>query len=570
MTHSDVSAAKIPSSSSCISPNLHQAGSDKREKKSLVSLSQTHTLIILSQEHFEYHHKSSKRSRTLERESINIAVTVRKAFEAPRPLGVMATDMGKETVDLLRFLALSLNVHADAVACAVDDVEKTLVESSVNNEELLALEKDLQTLLERQRHLNAGRLLLSRAKAEREHDANARRSSLLKRPLFGEKAFQISRSTPLPSSDRVALSETSRSGAQVVGGKQRGERCTAQMEAGGTAPAPRSPGVAECEADWAASTSSAAPSDRRGVMDEASSVDEQVRIRQRRLAELDRFAVLQKVRRLEELKKKVCGVDIQRIVDHATAKFRMPDAVHRLWKNSKNPNSEDDLIDHTNIDLLLSRGCQRFTGRCIDALGALAGSSVTEESSPAHVLGCVIYAGEFDDRSSGEIGSVVELQTLGPEALSLHHRDLLSQATVEAPVAPRCLGQRDTVLSPYEYCAIPQNWPSAVAVSNISLGEVLPPTRHFLTPRFSFSDAAELRALQSARVRIQQSAVNRLFDRRAMESVLMLSRGADNAKPDDKGEAVAALRCALSNAASEMMPLSQHSWKTVLSAQNPL
>lgn len=33
VTHSDVSAAKIPSSSSCISPNLHQAGSDKRGKK---------------------------------------------------------------------------------------------------------------------------------------------------------------------------------------------------------------------------------------------------------------------------------------------------------------------------------------------------------------------------------------------------------------------------------------------------------------------------------------------------------------------------------------------------------
>lgn len=487
-----------------------------------------------------------------------------------------------DALDLLRFLALSLEVHTDALCCAVDDVEAAIVESSIHDEEMDRLEEELAGLLDRQRRLHAGQAVIALSRRERERSTELRRAS--QQPQLQpceKKRFQSSRSHSCAGSTTAGPQSLGRSPRQTVEADRR-----------------RATDSADDESVRCLSTA------RASLDADVASVDRQVDLHKARIEELDCYSLRGKLLRLGKAKKAAKDVNFEKLVQHTTESFEFAPAVRALWtleessSNAKNglppaaaavsnaasspsavlhgapsrgvqPQDRSDVdlaryaagrgnvVNHTNVDLLLARACQRLAGRSVDALDALASTNVSEESPAAHVLGCAVYAAEFDRSEQRELRAVMELQTMPRDALARSYRRWWRKCICTAKLDARCFGARNTVLAAQDFSALPADWTTTKSLSQIPLDEVLSPIRHLLSPRFTFASVAELKQLQAKRVELQRKIVQFLLGGPEVHGELLRHISGDEAT-----RAVASARLAV--AESTPSTVSGHAWKTMV------
>lgn len=471
-------------------------------------------------------------------------------------------------LDLLRFLALSLEVHCDALCCAVDDVEAAIVESSINDELMDGLEEELAGLLDRQRRLHAGQAVIALSQKERMRGSEIRRERRPPTQPWGDKRIQTSRTPSRATS--------------VAAGQQGALRSSQQTK-----------NVADREPSLDDVSTRCLSTAEESLAADVASVDRQVEVLRAKIEELDCYSLRGKLLQLEKMKRAVKDVDLEAVVESVVDGFEFPAAVETLWAADKEPSLSftsssapavprghgaspsrrtaltDDLtlaqhaagkghaVNHTNIDLLLARACQRLAGRSVDALEALASTTVSEESAAPHVLGCMVYATEFERSERGELRSVMELQTMPSDALARHYHRWKNAAICTASIDARCLGARETVLAAQDFSALPSDWATAQSLSRVPLEEVLPPIRHLLSPRFTFANAGELRRLQATRVALQRKVVRFLLE--GSDSDEELLRQLPGSTQD---HAAASARLAV----AECTPptVSGHAWKTLM------
>ncbi|KAG5493950.1 hypothetical protein JKF63_01782 [Porcisia hertigi] len=475
-------------------------------------------------------------------------------------------------VDLLRFLTLSVAVHADAICCAVDDNEVALVESSTNDEHLETLENELVVLLDRQRRVHAARSMIALSQNERHRGIELRRRPQPLTQQYGDKRIQTSR-TPSHKSVSMMLGTDRRT-------TERPFSNTGTDEIGA---------VDEATAASTRGLSTAASSTAPRTEPEAESVDAQVERLKANIMHLDRYSLRGKLLQIKKQKKAIKEIDLEDLVAKVIDTFEFPASVRALWSSESPPRSDcsrgfscaekagtsrsrvhprdmslaqhaigqGGLVNHTNIDLLLTRACQRLSGRAADALRALSSTNVSDESAPAHLLGCVVYAGEFDSSESTDLAAVQQLQTMPRNTLSRLYAQCLRTSVFEADLDERCFGARGTVLAAQDFNALPTDWATAQSLSRVPLDEILPPAQHLLTPRFSFADVAELKRLQAKRVELQEKIVRFLVDGQEKEAELL--QGIAGSGQD---RVAAAARLALAEVASPST--SPHTWRTLL------
>ncbi|CAJ1023197.1 hypothetical protein Q4I32_003161 [Leishmania shawi] len=486
----------------------------------------------------------------------------------------MTANPPSSAVDLLRFLALSLTVHTDAVCCAVDDVEAAIVESSTNDELLDTLEKELAVLLDRQRRLHVTRSVIALSQEERRRGMELRRSGQTSTQRYGHKRIQTSRTTSNISATQ--MHDTA--------------RYSSERFSRGVSPDKMEQGYGS-SAVSAHACSTAASSAPLCAESEADSVDAQVERLKERIMHLDCYSLRGKLLQLEKQKKEVKEIDLEDLVTRVVDSFEFPAAVRALWCSGASPclacsgigssaphkrasqscaRSRDatlaqpatrkgGVINHTNVDLFLARACQRLSGRAADALQALASTSVSEQSAAAHVLGCMVYAAEFNASERADLAAVQQLQTMPRDTLSRLYDQCVRSSVCEAKLDGRCFGARGTVLAAQDFSALPADWATTQSLSQVPLDEILPPVRHLLAPRFSFADVAELKRLQVKRVELQEKIVNFLLGRQEKDEELL--QGISGSQRD---RAVAAARLAV----TEVTPASTsaHAWKTMVAA----
>ncbi|CBZ30321.1 conserved hypothetical protein [Leishmania mexicana MHOM/GT/2001/U1103] len=487
----------------------------------------------------------------------------------------MTATSPSSAVDLLRFLALSLAVHADAVCCAVDDVEAAIVELSTNDEHLDILENELAGLLDRQRRLHVTRSMIAFSQDERRRGMELRRSVQASTQQYGNKRIQTSR-TP------------SNRSASLMGGTPRrpGERLSVDLFPG--EPEQEYGASAVSTRGLSTATSSTAPC----AGSEADSVDAQVERLKARIMHLDRYSLRGKLLHLEKQKNAVKEIDLENLVARVVDPFEFPASVRALWCGAASSRStgsqtsscapftaashrsarsgdvtlaqhatgKGSVVNHTNIDLLLARACQRLSGRAADALEALASTNVSEASAAAHLLGCMVYAAELDSSGSTDLAAVQELQRMPRDTLSHLYDQCVRNSVCEAKLDGRCFGVRGTVLGAQDFNALPAEWATSQSLSHVPLDEILPPVRHLLSPRFSFADVAELKQLQERRVALQEKLVKLLVEGPEKEAELLQDIAGS---PRDRAAAAARL------AVAEMTPVSTsvHAWKTMVLAR---
>ncbi|KPA82260.1 hypothetical protein ABB37_03370 [Leptomonas pyrrhocoris] len=480
-------------------------------------------------------------------------------------------------LDLLRFLALSLEVHTDALCCAVDDVEAAIVEFSINDELMDRLEDELAVLLGRQRRMHAGQAMIALSQKERLRGNALRRDEHPPSQPWGDKRIQTSRTHSRAASTATGQWSAVRS--------------------------PRQPAESEMREDFSDGASTRCLSNAEGSLEaDVAAVDHRVDLLKAKIEELDCYSLRGKLLQLEKMKKAVKDIDLGRLMESVVDNFEFPPAVRTLWASgsSSSPScasaavgvsyassstlsvaahntssrsitmrssnettlaqhaaGKGDVVNHTNVDLLLARACQRLAGRSVDALEALASTNVSEESAAAHVLGCVVYAAEFDRSDWSELRAVMELQTLPRDALARRYRRWEKQSICKASIDARCFGARCTVLAAQDFSALPADWATSQSLSRIPLDEVLQPMRHLLSPRFTFVNVAELKHLQARRVALQRKIVQFLLGGPATSEELLRQ-----VPCSDVDRAVAAARLAVGE--STPPTISGHAWKTMV------
>ncbi|KPI90464.1 hypothetical protein ABL78_0394 [Leptomonas seymouri] len=481
-----------------------------------------------------------------------------------------------DALDLLHFLALSLEVHADALCSAVDDAEAAIVESTINDELMDRLEDELVVLLDRQRRMHTGQALIALSQKERLRGSELRRNQHPSLQPWGDK--------------RIQTSHTHSHAASTAGGQQRG--VVSPRQAMETAMKKDSPDV-----------STRCLSTAEGSLEaDVASLDCQVELLKAKIEGLDCYSLRGKLLQLEKMKKAVKDIDLEKLVDTIVDNIEFPPAVQALWSPScRQPSSPASstiggaraspfspsavprstsssstrmlkrnevmlaqhaaggggVVNHANVDLLLARACQRLTGRSVDALEALASTNVSEESAAAHVLGCMVYASEFEHIARGELRAVMDLQMMPRDMLARLYRKWERKSIGKARVDARCFGARGTVLAAQDFSALPAEWTTTQSLSRIPLDEVLPPIRHLLSPRFTFSSVSELKQLHETRVALQRRIVRFLLGGPEMCDELLQGWPCSNVD-----RAVAATRLAV----AESTPLSVcgHPWKTMV------
>ncbi|KEG08118.1 hypothetical protein DQ04_07971010 [Trypanosoma grayi] len=391
-----------------------------------------------------------------------------------------------EALELLRFMALSAAVHADAVQCLVDDTRSVLSQMALDQERLDTLEGQLSTLLEEQRRLHAMRDVVSRSRSLRRGEdmlpkggggSNKRKcqaAASVVRSKSGSaevppRATTLSNiedvlrfaSSAVPEED-VPFSETGRHGGVV--------------------------GIAASSAEKRA--------EECGTV-EGHSIDEEVERVKSEIRLLEGMSIKAKLRELEALKQAVKDIDVNSIAERHVGKFRFPHEVEALWDTKQ-------VVNRTNIDLFIARACQRLSSRYEDALDAIADFPMCERSDTTRVLGSALYAEALTSAHNYDAAAVQALQNLARESLVLFYRAKRRHATVGAAVRPR---RADTVLGPAESGFLPRDWWSA-QVLRPPVDVHLPPARHILTARFSFVDAEELKSLETLRVEFQREVLD--------------------------------------------------------------
>lgn len=433
-----------------------------------------------------------------------------------------------ESLDLLRFMALSASVHADAALCAVDDTRKAIIQMSADKEAINAVEEQLTVALQRQQRVHAVHGIVTQSREDRRATQHLLRG--------------VDRTADDPHPERHL-----RHRGKTV---QSSKRVKAQRPESDV-----SPMLSNLEAEG----------DTPGAV---LAVDDEVRELKRRLQSLDDMAVQTKLLRLEVLLQRAQQVDGDALMQQLVDPFTFSPDVENLWEDGVHKKTGEagaavhNVINHTNVEPLTRRACARFAGRCEDALQALTCADLGASSDAERIFGCLLYANLLGNPNNDEIAAVQTLQSTPDTFFSEEYQILKGQATFDAAVAPRCY-QADggTILSNYEFCALPTDWPVTEALCSVPRDALLPPTRHITTPRFSFSHKEELKKLEQLRVDIQRAAVDRI-----VRSDGLLEDAWKTMVPlrasGSRDRAVAAARLRMHDTSSARKP---HAWMTIMS-----
>ncbi|KAH9577538.1 hypothetical protein LSM04_007875 [Trypanosoma melophagium] len=418
-----------------------------------------------------------------------------------------------EALELLRFIALSSSVHADAVQCLVDDTQQVLSQMTLEEERLDSLEMQLSTLLKEQQRLNAMQDVVRRSKNSRESDKlfiSSEHQKKLQRTAGTQVTKSKKQSSTLSNIEgvlRFASSALEKEDVVILTGEQRKRGNTKKV----------SP---EKKEDGDSINENRKEEGNTEVIQTEETVDEAVERVKSEIRLLETMSIKSKLRELETLKQQIRDVDGNAIVKQYVGSFRFTREVEQLWR------SEDCVINGSNIDLFIARACGRLVGRYEDSLSVIdkvASDGVLsmdrdmyryrdsyrdreedDKDFGGRVFGALLYAAALTTPNNTDAAAVVALQSLQ----FLHSVDSL-HAILQCPVMGVLREGRgvETVLSQTEYGVLPADWRSAGVLSTPE-DIHLPPARHILTPRFSFADAEELKELQTLRVDFQRELLN--------------------------------------------------------------
>ncbi|RNF14411.1 uncharacterized protein Tco025E_05853 [Trypanosoma conorhini] len=387
-----------------------------------------------------------------------------------------------EAFEMLRFAALSSAVHADAVECLVDDTRSVVSRIAADAEQLDALEGHLAELLEEQRRLRAVCDVLSRSRTARGKTGPARPGEhpTQGRGTLETRSVEASPGVAAASSIGNVLRFAAKAGTEEdvrtrTPSARRGLEATGEASVG--------------------STQDAKDADGEETIDEqVERVESEVRL-------LDSMSVKTKLRELESLKRQVGDLNANAIMERYVGSFDFNCDVERLW------NAKSDILNSANMDLFIARACQRFSGRCEDALNVISDFSTYEEGDAARVLGSLLYLEALTSLHNYDAAAVRTLQGLDEDAALSYYREKRRVATVGTTVRR---SRVETVLGPEEFVFLPEDWWSSQLLVTPEAIQ-LPPARHILTPRFSFAEAKELNTLQSMRVDFQRSVLDAII-----------------------------------------------------------
>lgn len=481
-------------------------------------------------------------------------------------------------LDLLKFVALSVAVHADAVEAATDATQSALLQMRAEEETLNHLDRRLQGLLKEQRRLHAIRNAIAQSQ-----EGRRRTDTLLReqQKRLDEEADRARGS----NWKRIQSSCGSGSGSGANPRRRQGE-----------------------EPEGSVATEDTASLEQRER--EASTLDLEVERTRRLVSKLSQQSVRAKLLQLETLKQQVREIDGRALMEEMVVGFRFPEEVEALWcggsaversaaanvspeagKQKQQPTSTRRskptpppspaarkvvaVVDHTNVDLLLARATQRLTGRYKDVLALLTNTAMDKGQRPQQVFSSLLYADYLDAVDGNPDAAAVQvLQSFSRATLAEHYSRKCHDAVVDERIAEACLAgeQRhaghaslpSSVLSPFDFCALPTHWASTAALTDIAEDELLPPARHVLTRRFSFSDAKEMKDVERLRVDVQRLLVQDLMrDDALLDDVLSTAHGGRPTGGLSKKERfVAEARLSFANSAAPARP---HAWPTVVS-----
>lgn len=399
-------------------------------------------------------------------------------------------------VELLRFVALSAAVHADAVQCLADDTRRVLSQMAVDGDQLEALEAQLTDLLQKQRRLHTLRDAVTKARQERsEESGSGCKSSGSRAPKSTAPVIPPTSAGNVDRNIKCILQFASRAvekdEIQPIG-TRRSKRVTVTP----TSFLPKIPHEERTE-----TTCDSTDGGREEKEDTECTIDEEVERLKMEIRHAEAMSVEKKLRDLEALKQQVKEVDANSLVQRYVGSFSFPMEVEELWRGN-------NVLNCTNIDTFVSGACKRFAWRYDDALRAISDFPLSEASDAARVYGSTLYAEELTSSSNYDAVGVQVLERSGESTLPQFYRRKRRLARVSAPFRRRAVG---TVLGPEEFTFLPTDWPATQLILPPAEGH-LPPAKHIMTPRFSFASTDELKALQSLRVDIQRSAVAAFMD----------------------------------------------------------
>ncbi|CCW66568.1 unnamed protein product [Phytomonas sp. Hart1] len=469
--------------------------------------------------------------------------------------------------DFLGFVALSTSVHADAVQCEVDDLRKVLHQMHSEEALLKAYEAKVSSLSEESQKLHVMDRLVSLSREER-RKAKPLRAEGLEPPYGGPAPKQI-QSTKHPQPTHFSASP----GGQPPRRPYRTGKAT--------------PGKAEGEV----LSTSAIPAASGGrpevelasIANTTLSLDTQLAQLQGRMEELDSMSIRTKLTTLESLKRQAKEVEVGDILHRQVASFRFPSEVSSLWKGGgaarklprqpaslANPNEPRDgphgpVINQGNIETFLERAACRLKERYQHLLHVLTECEETTEDDVSQLLEYFLYAQKLESADNYDITAAQVLEGLQNHTLEAHYAQTRSHFTADANLSKRCLAKPHTVLSYSSYCALPMVWEIMQELNSVPLESLLPPARHILTPRFSFTNLSELNKLDRLRVQIQRLLLAGLLSNRQLVDDMLRLEG-DSQSIDLKEETILKVRATIADvlASCEKSP----AWITTVSIEN--
>ncbi|CCW60612.1 unnamed protein product [Phytomonas sp. EM1] len=470
----------------------------------------------------------------------------------------------ENTYDLLRFVALSTSVHADAVQCAVDDLQKVVHQKHSEEALLKVYEKELNELSEQSKKLHVMHRLVTVSREERQK---------------GKPLRAAGSEVSYGGSDKKHIQSTRR-----PKGVHPDTRCRPKPRLA------RPTGEVTPFKPGADDSTPTIPAESESIAQTTLALDAQLAHLKQRMAELDAMSIHTKLTTLESLKRQASEVDAAAILQRHVSAFEFPPEVRRLWgekaaassfpaakptrqtpsirkKNNLGdfaPEDSNPVVNLHTIDPLIDRACRRLNARYQHILDVLATSGETLEDDAQRLLEHLLYAEKLESPDNDDVAAVQTLQGLPLEAFTAHDARERSRFSAEAQLAERCLGRPQTVLSRLSYCALPMAWETTRRLSETPLESFLPPARHILTPRFSFTNLSELNRLDRLRVHAQRLFLIPLLGNRQLVEDMLHHEG--GALPIElKEKAILDVRAAIADAmASQEKP---PAWITTVAIQ---
>ncbi len=478
-------------------------------------------------------------------------------------------------IALLKYLALSTGVHADALECHVAENRSVLHHLASDAKCLTQLEAQLEAAVAAAGRIGTVGGVLLAARSARAATGGGTGGG----GAGGQISSMLQGARRVVSASAATTPGSSSGGAR--GAQPQQQAATARMvQQCPTAAAAASPQSIQSAGDalrlaaMAVDFSDASMAPKIAPDQAIANAEAAVARLQHAMVVAERQSVEWKLRRLEGLKATAAARRPSRedLLD-ASAGFCFAPDVEALWntrindayskrsqRHANNFNQVDDVVheeDDAAIDgqappsffaSVLHGAVERFKSRYMEALEMLrmmeadsaieamtleplaAAADRLNVSAVKRVCSAVLYAQMLSSpQHNSDLRLVLDLEQADAHTLGHHFErlcatywtrgpDPLAAATAGGDACRRVAGASSCVgLSPSYF--LPQDWACTRALQAALQRETLPPARHVLCDRFSFADHQELLSLEILRVEVQA---------RVMSSVLFSGGGDDD------------------------------------------